>query len=361
MDGFLAMPAVLVRRPRALAIGLLCLATASTCIYDDSRLRPQPGAQGPVLDSSSADIAVGLDAIDVALSSQTADSLVDWHAIDRSEEPDLAQDLSIVSDAFGGDLAEPDRPLSDDVRDLARFDGQGPSDRGLDDAPNGLDSGLDACAQGTCARACSPGQEVRCSGTTPQTCSSDGTWVSGTPCAGGCVNGACTPCMPAQQKGCGGNCNEGVMTCDTSGNWGTCVQPGPPVTYYPDVDLDGQGDNTSTGVVSCHGAPAGHVTNRDDCDDSNPDVYLGQVRWFDKQTLKGSWDYDCSNSSEREPHNDCCTCLSCSKSQTGACAPDAQCGDTIRISIQCGSYSYGGYSCGCSGTSLGDAQVQRCH
>ncbi len=49
----------------------------------------------------------------------------------------------------------------------------------------------------------------------------------------------------------------------------------PGTLYYPDTDGDGYGDDASTGVPACSGAPLNHVTNNTDCDDTNENVYLG--------------------------------------------------------------------------------------
>ena len=46
------------------------------------------------------------------------------------------------------------------------------------------------------------------------------------------------------------------------------------VTYYEDFDNDGYG-NAAVTTLSCSGAPGGFVTNFDDCNDNNPNVYPG--------------------------------------------------------------------------------------
>ncbi len=43
-------------------------------------------------------------------------------------------------------------------------------------------------------------------------------------------------------------------------------------TYWPDADEDGFGDADADRFDTCAGAPAGWVPNRQDCDDTNPDV-----------------------------------------------------------------------------------------
>jgi hypothetical protein len=72
-----------------------------------------------------------------------------------------------------------------------------------------------ACVNGACTGVCTPGA-TRCSGQTPQTCSSSGVWVSGATCANQCLNGACTTaCMPGATQ-CSG---QTPQTCSSSGTW----------------------------------------------------------------------------------------------------------------------------------------------
>ncbi|MFD2098786.1 putative metal-binding motif-containing protein [Flagellimonas iocasae] len=52
----------------------------------------------------------------------------------------------------------------------------------------------------------------------------------------------------------------------------TSLNPDVFITYYPDTDGDGFGDPNGTTMVvqGCKPAPANHVTNSDDCDDTDP-------------------------------------------------------------------------------------------
>ncbi|HEX4460887.1 MAG TPA: hypothetical protein VIA18_23065 [Polyangia bacterium] len=62
---------------------------------------------------------------------------------------------------------------------------------------------------------CTPA-DVRCSNDTPQTCTADGVWLNGAPCAFVCVSGACTgACVP----GAVSCLNNGPATCNNSGQW----------------------------------------------------------------------------------------------------------------------------------------------
>lgn len=62
-------------------------------------------------------------------------------------------------------------------------------------------------------------------------------------------------------------CNEIDDDCDGA------VDEGVQNTYYADADLDGYGDPNGT-TMACS-APAGYVTNADDCDDTNPNINPG--------------------------------------------------------------------------------------
>ncbi len=73
-----------------------------------------------------------------------------------------------------------------------------------------------ACVNGACTGACTPGA-TQCSGQTVQTCSSSGAWTNGTACTNqACVNGACTgACTPGATQ-CSG---QTPQTCSSSGTW----------------------------------------------------------------------------------------------------------------------------------------------
>ncbi|MNJ88741.1 Protein metal binding site [compost metagenome] len=52
------------------------------------------------------------------------------------------------------------------------------------------------------------------------------------------------------------------------------------INYYPDLDGDGLGDNTATAVAACT-PPANHVTNNNDCDDTNATIGAAQLYYVD--------------------------------------------------------------------------------
>jgi hypothetical protein len=52
-------------------------------------------------------------------------------------------------------------------------------------------------------------------------------------------------------------------------------------TYYPDRDGDGHGDPTGTPAQGCIAPPGYAMWNQDDCDDTNPLVYLGATEYCD--------------------------------------------------------------------------------
>jgi hypothetical protein len=65
-----------------------------------------------------------------------------------------------------------------------------------------------------------------------------------------------------------------VVVTDATGQTATgsgTIFNDPGVTYYADADSDGYG-NAAVTQISCAGAPAGYVSNDDDCDDSNSAV-----------------------------------------------------------------------------------------
>lgn len=52
------------------------------------------------------------------------------------------------------------------------------------------------------------------------------------------------------------------------------------INYYPDTDGDGLGDNSATPVAACT-PPANHVTNNNDCDDTNPTIGAAVMYYVD--------------------------------------------------------------------------------
>lgn len=64
-----------------------------------------------------------------------------------------------------------------------------------------------ACVNGLCQGVCTPGSH-RCTGNTPESCSTTGQWVSGSVCPYLCTSGTCTGvCTPGSQR-CNGNTPE---------------------------------------------------------------------------------------------------------------------------------------------------------
>jgi hypothetical protein len=101
----------------------------------------------------------------------------------------------------------------------------------------------------------------------------------------------------------GGNCSEtgsvGQCKCNTDcGDAGSCI------ALYPDKDLDGHGDpNPTTMIVGCTDKSyPGYVTNNDDCDDTNKNVFPGQTAYFDSPRSNGSYDYNCDGKETLDPY-----------------------------------------------------------
>lgn len=71
--------------------------------------------------------------------------------------------------------------------------------------------------------------------------------------------------------------------------------------FYPDSDNDGYGALTPTYGCSTSAdlPPLGFVDNNEDCFDDNEDAFPGQTEWFSSSRGDGSYDYDCSGSTER--------------------------------------------------------------
>lgn len=133
--------------------------------------------------------------------------------VGNSSDHELALDATATTDD-GGAAANEAAPVED-------------AGSKLDAASSGLDSG--ECASGA----------KQCSGETPQTCSSAGQWVDGTPCKYVCSAGTCTgTCVPTTMQTCGdaGSCSS-LRTCDSTGEWGPCL----------------------SGLSTCVPAPAGWV------------------------------------------------------------------------------------------------------
>lgn len=87
-----------------------------------------------------------------------------------------------------------------------------------------------------------------------------------------CTAGATRSCTPA------GMCTAGSQTCVASSDktttaWGSCTEYTGPITMYRDSDGDGYG-NPSVSAQVCPGT-AGYVSNAEDCDDANGDLYPG--------------------------------------------------------------------------------------
>ena len=115
--------------------------------------------------------------------------------------------------------------------------------------------------------------------------------------------------------------------------------------YYADTDGDGHGNPAHSQM----GCPAGGkwVASKDDCDDSNPDVFGGQTDYFAVPYPRAgfpddlSFDYDCNNTEEHDPGSDTNDCsgasLECPQ-KGGAVATkrkgtgvDAFCGSTTKV------------------------------
>ena len=140
---------------------------------------------------------------------------------------DGGPDVTLLSDVSGFDGSSADVQTDAEFPEL----GTTSSDVGLDVAPPGEceaigggfhEAGV-SCDGGVCngtgrCGQCRPG-EHRCSGQTPQTCTAEGVWSSGTDCLSVCIDGVCSGiCAPGLDKQCK-NDNKVLQTCDATGHY----------------------------------------------------------------------------------------------------------------------------------------------
>ena len=98
-------------------------------------------------------------------------------------------------------------------------------------------------------------------------------------CLRGCCDGDCNDADPNTNQGaaelcatptdddCDGTINEGV----------DATAPSDATIWYADSDSDTQGDANTT-LTQCT-APPNYVANSSDCDDENPNIYLGAIEY----------------------------------------------------------------------------------
>jgi hypothetical protein len=112
-----------------------------------------------------------------------------------------------------------------------------------------------------------------------------------------------------------------------------------PVTYYPDLDGDGYGDD-SQAVTKCGDAPAGYITTGGDCADGDERANPGQGGWFDepiKGLAKLRFDFNCDGKEEQQEIKfTTCTFPSCS-GEAGAivAGSNVQCGKEATFLKSC--------------------------
>jgi hypothetical protein len=157
--------------------------------------------------------------------------------------------------------------------------------------------GYFVCGQVSCLNACSsdadctPDAFCNAGNCQPKqdngvTCTSSNACKSGMCAMGFCCNAVCSPPFSCST----GTCKCGNQVC---GFQEACI------TWYADNDKDGYGDPNNSMLGCADTAPAPNtVKNKTDCYDSNANAHPGQTAFFTTSRGDGSFDYDCSSSSE---------------------------------------------------------------
>src|SRR6478609_8448317 len=107
----------------------------------------------------------------------------------------------------------------------------------------------------------------------------------------GYLDALCCNEQPSGKMKCGTDCDdnksnvnpESPEVCDFLDN--DCndeVDEGVSIEMYPDQDFDGHGDDAADSVQTCAGA-VGVASLHDDCDDEDPEVFLGQFEICDEK------------------------------------------------------------------------------
>jgi len=104
------------------------------------------------------------------------------------------------------------------------------------------------------------------------------------------INPAATEVCDGADNDCDGDIDDDDTSLDTS----------TATTWYADTDGDSQGDSASTTLLACD-QPSGYEDDSTDCDDSDPDIFLGATEYcgtvdFDCDGLIGNVDGDASDS-----------------------------------------------------------------
>lgn len=160
------------------------------------------------------------------------------------------------------------------------------------------------------AFSCAPQQALRCSDDhTLEKCDAGGTlliWLDCRPASCDPVALRCDECSPDSPPSCAGDvlviCNEDGLeerqACPQGCEAGKCVSC-VEESWYRDADGDGYGDGAQQ-VMACT-APAGHVSNDQDCDDGDPLAHPGQASYFPTPSSgTSSFDYNCDGVEEQE-------------------------------------------------------------
>ncbi len=140
-----------------------------------------------------------------------------------------------------------------------------------------------------------------------------------------CLSGHCVPSQGgatccAQQCVPPMDCSTGTCLC----NGATCAAGHSCVTWYPDVDRDGFGDDSKPTLGCDNLAPVDgngnpYVLQGGDCYDLNKDAHPGQTAYFPAHRGDNSFDYDCSGAYEklyRDGMTNYMSCMDCKRAGT---------------------------------------------
>lgn len=213
---------------------------------------------------------------------------------------------------------------------------------------NGSGACLPASNSVTCAASCGSVNQLtvtKCNGVstgctnapTTSACPSSLVCASAAACYANCATAGDTACASGNYCA-GGNCtakNADGSTCTAADQCSSGVCS----TFH--VDSDGDGYGGAATVQRCGTtAPAGYVSNANDCCDTDARAHPGQTIYYTATDACGSWDYNCSGGNETDH-----------ATGSGSCSTSGTC--SVSVGLSC-SYTAGWVgtapACGATGS-----------